>query len=51
VQDEPVVNPELLQVMNEDFLAEFEWAMGDEYLFLPADPYGSVTWPSTTNGV
>ncbi|KAL5360554.1 hypothetical protein BJX96DRAFT_72474 [Aspergillus floccosus] len=32
-------------LFDDQFLADFEWALGDEGLFLPTEPYG--TWPSS----
>ncbi|KAL4892508.1 hypothetical protein BDV59DRAFT_43000 [Aspergillus ambiguus] len=32
-------------LFDDQFLADFEWALGDEGLFLSTEPYG--TWPST----
>ncbi|KKA17613.1 C6 transcription factor [Rasamsonia emersonii CBS 393.64] len=43
--------PEVLPFLNDDFLADFEWALGNDYLFPPTEPYGTMPWSSTTNGV
>lgn len=34
--------------VDEQFLADFEWALGDDGLFAPTEPYGAM-WPSSTN--
>ncbi|KAL1964856.1 hypothetical protein VTN77DRAFT_6358 [Rasamsonia byssochlamydoides] len=53
-QDQSVVppeRPEVLQFLNDDFLTDFEWALGNDYLLPPTEPYGTMTWSSATNGV
>ncbi|KAL2009421.1 hypothetical protein VTN00DRAFT_5228 [Thermoascus crustaceus] len=34
--------------LDDQFLANFEWSLGDDGLFAPTEPYGAM-WPSTTN--
>lgn len=37
-----------LQFLNDEFLTDFEWALGNDFL-LPPETYGEMAWPATGN--
>jgi hypothetical protein len=41
---------EPLQFHNEEFLADFEWALGNEYV-VQSEAYGDTPWTTTWNAV